>query len=92
LIWLEPYLVCIVKYTKKIDDCGFNFFLKLDKREWFLLNDKNKQKTDGFFVVEIVPEDENIENGNLPKTGDQVHVWGAWVTDKPKGWHEIHTA
>jgi len=66
--------------------------LKLDKREWFLLNDKNKQKTDGFFVVEIVPEDENIENGNLPKTGDQVHVWGAWVTDKPKGWHEIHTA
>jgi hypothetical protein len=27
----------------------------------------------------------------LPKTGDQVHL-GAWVTDKPKGWHELHPA
>jgi hypothetical protein len=24
--------------------------------------------------------------------GDKVHLWGAWITNKPKGWHEIHTA
>ena len=72
LIWLNPYLVCIVKYSKKIAYGGFNFFLKLDKKEWFLLYDKNKQKTDGFLVVEIVRQDRNIENVYLPKTGDQV--------------------
>ena len=54
------------------------------------MNDKKIQKTDGFLVVEIVPQDQNIENVYLPKTGDQVHIWGSWVTDKPKGWHEIH--
>lgn len=33
--------------------------------------------------MEIVPEDEN--SGVLPKEGEHVHVWGAWVIDKPKG-------
>jgi hypothetical protein len=45
-----------------------------------------------FLVVEIVPQDQNIENGYLPKTGSQVHVWGAWVRDRPEGWHEIQPA
>jgi hypothetical protein len=40
-------------------------------------------------VVEIVPQDQNSV-GALPKEGDHVHIWGAWITDKPKGWHEIH--
>jgi len=22
--------------------------------------------------------------------GDKAHLWGAWITNKPKGWHEIH--
>ena len=48
LIYLNPCLVRIVKYTKKIDDGGFNFSLKLDKKEWLLLNDKNKQKIEDF--------------------------------------------
>jgi hypothetical protein len=82
--------VGIVKHTKKMDDGDFKFFLDLDEKYKFLVNDKNIQKTDGFLVVEIVPQDQNIENVYLPKTGDQVHIWGSWVTDKPKGWHELH--
>jgi hypothetical protein len=82
----------IVKHTKKMDDGDYKFFLDVDKKYDFLLNDKNKEKTDGFLVVEIVPKDQDISGVSLPKTGDQVHIWGAWVTDKPKGWHEIHPA
>jgi hypothetical protein len=82
----------IVKHTKKMDDGDYKFFLDVDKKYDFLLNDKNKEKTDGFLVVEIVPKDQDIAGVSLPKTGDQVHIWGAWVTDKPKGWHEIHPA
>ena len=82
----------VVKHTKKMDDGDYKFFLDVDKKYDFLLNDKNREKTDGFLVVEIVPKDQDIAGVDLPKSGDQVHVWGAWVTDKPKGWHEIHPA
>jgi len=78
-----------VMHTKKMDDGDYKFFLKVDDSFKFLVNEKNNDKTDGFLVVEIVPEDQNSA-GALPKEGDHVHVWGAWVTDKPKGWHEIH--
>jgi len=82
----------IVKLTKKMDDGDFKFLLDLDKKFDFLLNEGNTQKTDGLLVVEIVPKDQNIAGVFLPKTGDKVDIWGAWVTDKPKGWHEIHPA
>ncbi|HEX9317375.1 MAG TPA: hypothetical protein VF884_00395 [Nitrososphaeraceae archaeon] len=82
----------IVKLTKKMDDGDFKFLLDLDKKFDFLLNEGNNQKTDGLLVVEIVPKDQNIAGVFLPKTGDKVDIWGAWVTDKPKGWHEIHPA
>jgi hypothetical protein len=77
-------------HTKKMDDGDYKFFLNVDEQFKFLVNDKNNEKTDGFLVVEIVPPDQNIQGVYLPKDGDRVHVWGAWVTDKPKGWHEIH--
>ena len=79
-----------VMHTKKMDDGDYKFFLNLDEQFKFLVNDKNNEKTDGFLVVEIVPPDQNLQGVYLPKDGDRVHVWGAWVTDKPKGWHEIH--
>jgi hypothetical protein len=78
-----------VMHTKKMDDGDYKFFLNLDGPFKFLVNEKNNDKTEGFLVVEIVPADQNSV-GLLPKEGDHVHVWGAWVTDKPKGWHEIH--
>ncbi len=80
----------VVMHTKKMDDGDFKFFLKLDDKFKFLTNEKNNDKTDGFLVVEIVPPDQGKNGVVLPKEGDRVHVWGAWVTDKPKGWHEIH--
>jgi hypothetical protein len=80
-----------VMHTKKMDDGDYKFFLNVDNPFKFLVNEKNNDKTEGFLVVEIVPADQNSA-GALPKEGDHVHVWGAWVTDKPKGWHEIHPA
>jgi hypothetical protein len=79
-----------VMHTKKMDDGDYKFLLKLDDQYQFLVNDHNQEKTDGLLVIEIVPKDQSIENIYLPKEGDKVHVWGAWVTDEPKGWHEIH--
>jgi hypothetical protein len=79
-----------VMHTKTMDDGDYKFLLKLDDQYEFLLNDHNQEKTDGFLVIEIVPKDQNIQNIYLPESGDKVHVWGAWVTDEPKGWHEIH--
>ena len=77
-----------VMHTKKMDDGDYKFFLDVDEQFKFLVNDKNNEKTEGFLVVEIVPPHQ--EGMYLPKDGDRVHVWGAWVTDEPKGWHEIH--
>ena len=79
-----------VMHTKKMDDGDYKFFLNLDEQFKFLVNEKNNEKTDGFLVVEIVPPDQGTNGIILPKEGDHIHVWGAWVTDKPKGWHEIH--
>ncbi len=79
-----------VMHTKKMDDGDYKFLLKLDDKYEFLVNDKNEEKTDGLLVVEVVPKDQDLNSVDLPKEGDKVHVWGAWVTDKPKGWHEIH--
>ena len=79
-----------VMHTKKMDDGDYKFLLKLDDKYEYLINDKNDEKTDGLLVVEVVPDDKNIDTVVLPESGDKVHIWGAWVTDKPKGWHEIH--
>jgi hypothetical protein len=79
-----------VMHTKKMDDGDYKFFLKVDDKYNFLVNDKNNEKTDGFLVVEVVPKDRDISTVDLPTEGDKVNIWGAWVTDQPKGWHEIH--
>jgi len=79
-----------VMHTKKMDDGDYKFLLKLDEQYQFLINDQNEEKTDGFLVIEVVPKDQNLQNIYLPQSGDKVQVWGAWVTDEPKGWHEIH--
>lgn len=79
-----------VMHTKKMDDGDYKFLLKLEDKYGFLINDKNEEKTDGLLVVEVVPKDQDISGIYLPESGDKVHIWGAWVTDEPKGWHEIH--
>ena len=79
-----------VMHTKKMDDGDYKFLVKLDDQYQFLINDHNDEKTDGLLVVEVVPKDQDLQSIYLPEEGDKVHVWGAWVTDEPKGWHEIH--
>jgi hypothetical protein len=79
-----------VMHTKRMDDGDYKFLLKLDDQYQFLINDHNEEKTDGFLVIEVVPKDQDLQNIYLPESGDRVHLWGAWVTDEPKGWHEIH--
>lgn len=79
-----------VMHTKNMDDGDYKFLLKLEDKYQYLINDKNDEKTDGLLVVEIVPKDRDISSLYLPDSGDKVHIWGAWVTDEPKGWHEIH--
>ena len=82
-----------VKHTKKMNDGDYKFALKVRDQYKDLLNKINKKKTGGFLIVEIVPKDQkNNKDVVKPKTGDKVDVWGAWVTDKPKGRHEIHPA
>ena len=79
-----------VMHTKKMNDGDYKFFLDVDDKYKFLNNDVNKEKTNGFLVVEVVPKDQDISTVYLPKEGDKVDIHGAWVTDQPKGWHEIH--
>jgi len=81
-----------VVHTKKMNDGDYKFLLNVEDKYKYLLNEKNNDKTDGYLVVEIVPPDQGKSGVILPKEGDHVHIWGAWVTDKPKGWHEIHPA
>ena len=45
----------------------------------------NKNKTSGYFSVEIVPKDQNTKDEIKPNTSDKADAWGAMVTDKPKG-------
>ena len=79
-----------VVHTKNMNDGDYKFLLHVEDKYNYLLNEKNNEKTDGYLVIEIVPPDQNLKDIVLPDSGDKVHVWGAWVTDKPKGWHEIH--
>jgi hypothetical protein len=57
----------IVKQTKKWTMVSSKFLLELDEKYKFLVNEKYIQNTDGFLVVEIVPQDQNIENAYLSK-------------------------
>jgi len=79
-----------VVHTKKMNDGDYKFLLNVENKYKYLINEKNNDKTDGYLIVEIVPPDQGKSGVLLPKEGDRVHIWGAWVTDKPKGWHEIH--
>ena len=82
-----------VKHTKKMNDGDYKFALKVRDQYKDLLNKINNKKTGGYLIVEIDSKDQkHNEDVVKPKTGDKVDVWGAWVTDKPKGRHEIHPA
>lgn len=77
---------------QKQDDGDYQFNLAVDEPYKRLLNTANINSVNGMLVIEIVPKDQNNTAIAMPKNGDRIQVYGAWVTDRPHGWNEIHPA
>jgi hypothetical protein len=77
--------------STKQDDGDYQF--NLDVREPYkrLLNQENSNQVNGMLVIEIVPKDQNNNPSvQIPKNGDIIQTYDAWVTDTPHGWNELH--
>ena len=75
---------------KKQEDGDYKFNLAVQKPYRKLLNEINIKQMQGMLVVEIIPKDQNSSSVQIPKNGDKIGAYGAWVTDSPKGWNELH--
>lgn len=80
-----------MKGTKEEDD-NYQFNLKVEQPYSGLLNQGNINYANGMLIIEIITMDQNSISVQIPKNGDKIQVYGAWVTDNPKGWNEIHPA
>lgn len=70
----------------KQDDGNFQFNLEAHEPYKRLLNQENNNQVKGMLVIETIPKDQNNNRYvQFPKNG-------AWVTDIPHGWNELHTA
>ncbi len=76
----------------KVSDGDYKFHLELKSKYKYLLNDGNLKKTNGMLIIEVIPKDQGSKSLELPNNNDQIVLWGAWVTDNPKGWNEFHPA
>jgi hypothetical protein len=76
----------------KKEDGDYQFNLAVQKPYKKLLNEENIKQVQGMLVVEIIPIDQNSSSVQIPKNGDKIEGYGAWVTDNPKGWNELHPA
>jgi hypothetical protein len=74
----------------KKEDGDYQFNLAVQKPYKKLLNDVNIKQVQGMLVVEIIPMDQNSSWVQIPKDGDKIGAYGAWVTDNPQGWNELH--
>jgi len=75
---------------KKQEDGDYQFNLAVQKPYRKLLNEVNIKQVQGMLVVEIIPMDQNSSPVQIPKNGDKIGAYGAWVTDNPNGWNELH--
>lgn len=81
-----------MKGTKE-NDGDYQFDLQVEEPYKKLLNNENIKQVNGMLVTEIIPNDQNnAKDVQIPKNGDRIEVYGAWVTDNPHGWNEIHPA
>jgi hypothetical protein len=80
-----------MKGTKE-DDSDYQFNLFLDQPYKRLLNEQNNKQVNGMLVIEIIPKDQNSNLVQIPKNGGRIEAYGAWVTDNPHGWNELHPA
>jgi hypothetical protein len=78
--------------NSKQEDGDYQFNIDVQSQYKRLLNSENDRQVQGMLVVEIIPKDQSISNVTIPKDGDTIQVYGAWVTDNPHGWNEIHPA
>lgn len=76
----------------KNKDGDYQFNLSVQKPYKNLLNEVNIKQVQGMLVVEIIPKDQNSTYVHIPKNGDRIGAYGAWVIDNPKGWNELHPA
>ena len=82
-----------MKGTKESDG-DYQFNLALEAQYKRLLNYVNNNRVNGMHVIEIIPRDQ-ISNSHvqIPKNGDRIETYGAWVTDNlAGGWNELHPA
>lgn len=82
----------VVHDMSKQDDGDYQFNVDIDSQYKKFLNDANNNQVNGMLVVEIIPKDQNSSDVYIPKDGDKIQAFGAWVTDTPHGWNEIHPA
>jgi hypothetical protein len=80
-----------MKGTKE-NDGDYQFNLQVEEPFKKLLNGENNKQVNGMLVIEIIPNDQNLTDVQIPKNGDRIEVYGAWVTDNPHGWNELHPA
>jgi hypothetical protein len=78
--------------SAKQDDGDYQFNIDVQPEYKHLLNNENSKQVNGMLVVEIIPKDQSISGITIPKDNDTIQVYGAWVTDNPHGWNEIHPA
>ena len=69
----------------KEDDSDYQFNLVLDQPYERLLNEQNNKQVNGMLVIEIIPKDQGSKSVQIPKNGDRIEAYGAWVTDNPHG-------
>jgi hypothetical protein len=82
------HVIGTVRHVSHEPDGDYKFDLKVKGQYKKLAKGNN-----GDLVVEIIPKDQHHSSGIvLPKNGDKIEVYGAWVIDKPQGWNEIHPA
>jgi len=84
-------IVYDMKETRE-DDGDYQFNLELESQYKQLLNNENKKQVQDMLVIEITSKDQQSDAIHIPKNGDKIEVYGAWVTDNPHGWNEIHPA
>ena len=80
-----------MKGTKE-NDGDYQFNIAVEGPYKRFLNQQNNKQVSGMLVIEIIPKDQTSALVKIPKNGDLIEAYGAWVTDNPHGWNEIHPA
>jgi hypothetical protein len=75
----------------KQDDGDYKFNLDVQESYKRLLNQGNNNQVNGMLVIEIILKDQNnYPYVQIPRNADRIQAYGAWVTDNPHGWNELH--